>query len=140
MAARKRGLRQPVNVRAQWQIVQAAKCGCGGSDDMCSCQNEEAPWRYGLGPKPPERTVAWLLEWPGNDNMPTRYWNPTTGWMLDPEKACWFAREADARSYKSQSRMHGVIVGTEHVFGLNLAREGERSEDRATPNNTEGES
>lgn len=70
-------------------------------------------------PIPEEKgQIAWLLEWPASDNMPTRWWNPTDGWMIDANTACWFAREADAESYKKQSRMHGCIVSTEHVFGL----------------------
>lgn len=81
----------------------------------------------------PSRTIAWLLEWPGDDNMPTRYWHPKDGWMLDANKGCWFARKADAEGYKAQSRMHGTIVGTEHVFGLSLAREGGEAV-RAHPN------
>lgn len=43
----------PPDRRAPWQVAQGLKCGCLGADDMCVCQNEEAPWRYGLGPKPP---------------------------------------------------------------------------------------
>lgn len=73
-----------------------------------------------------ERTVAWLLEWPADDNTPTRWWNPQTGWMIDAKKACWFAREADAESYKAQSKMHGVTVSTEHVFGLALPPSGDK--------------
>jgi hypothetical protein len=29
--------------RAEWMIEQGARCGCGGADDMCACQNEH-PW------------------------------------------------------------------------------------------------
>lgn len=32
-----------VELREQWQIEQGKKCGCGGTDDMCPCQNEN-PW------------------------------------------------------------------------------------------------
>lgn len=31
-----------------WQMAQGAKCGCGGTDDLCVCQNEYDPGRYGL--------------------------------------------------------------------------------------------
>jgi hypothetical protein len=31
-----------------WQAAQAARCGCGGTDDLCGCQNEYNPARYGL--------------------------------------------------------------------------------------------
>jgi len=27
------------DIRAPWQIAQAAFCGCRGTDDMCACQN-----------------------------------------------------------------------------------------------------
>jgi hypothetical protein len=36
--------------REPWQIEQGARCGCKGTDDMCSCQNVQ-PW-------PPEN-VDW---------------------------------------------------------------------------------
>lgn len=39
--------------RPQWMIDQGARCGCRGTDDLCECQNEIAPWKYGLGGKPP---------------------------------------------------------------------------------------
>lgn len=44
---------RPADLRAQWQKDQAARCGCKGTDDLCGCQNENAPWRYGLGGDPP---------------------------------------------------------------------------------------
>ena len=44
------------DVRQPWQIAQAARCGCRGSDDLCACQNAEEPWKYGLGGvRPPSR-------------------------------------------------------------------------------------
>lgn len=67
--------------------------------------------------------TAWLLEWPASDNQPTRYWNPDTGWMMDPNKGIWFAREVDAASYKKSSRIHGIVKPTEHVFGLQIPAE-----------------
>lgn len=72
----------------------------------------------------PTTQIAWLLEWPAFDNMPTRYWHPKAGWMLDPHKACWFAREQDAQAYKAASVMHGIIRSTEHIFGLTIMPEG----------------
>lgn len=30
----------PNTGRAQWQIDNAAKCGCRGTDDLCPCQND----------------------------------------------------------------------------------------------------
>lgn len=45
--------KRPADFREPWQIEQAACCGCKGSDDLCACQNENAPWRYGLGGSPP---------------------------------------------------------------------------------------
>ena len=32
----------PRDLREPWQIANAAKCGCKGSDDMCPCQNDPA--------------------------------------------------------------------------------------------------
>jgi hypothetical protein len=62
--------------------------------------------------------AAWLLEWPADDNLPTRYWNPKSGWMTDPQKACWFAREADAEDYKATSHIPGIVRPVEHIFGI----------------------
>jgi hypothetical protein len=41
------------DLRQPWQIAQAARCACRGSDDLCPCQNAEEPWKYGLGGSPP---------------------------------------------------------------------------------------
>lgn len=41
------------DLRQQWQIDQGNACPCRGHDDMCACQNESAPWKYGLGGSPP---------------------------------------------------------------------------------------
>jgi hypothetical protein len=34
---------RPADLREPWQIEQAARCGCKGTDDLCPCQNEN-PW------------------------------------------------------------------------------------------------
>jgi hypothetical protein len=47
--------------RQPWQTAQAARCGCRGTDDLCACQNEEAPWKYGFGGSPPP-TLGQRLE------------------------------------------------------------------------------
>lgn len=65
--------------------------------------------------------TAWLLEWPASDNMPPRYWHPKKAWVLDPHKACWFAREQDAQAYKAY--MHGFIRPTEHIFDITIPDE-----------------
>lgn len=67
----------------------------------------------------PDLQTAWLIERPGDDNLPTRYWNPDPGWLLDPRKACWFGREEDARAYLKHTLLGGVRVA-EHVFGLKV--------------------
>lgn len=36
----RKGLPTPKDLREPWQIANAAKCGCGGADDMCPCQND----------------------------------------------------------------------------------------------------
>ena len=38
-------------VKSIWQLTQAAKCPCKGSDDYCGCQNEN-PDDYGPLPEP----------------------------------------------------------------------------------------
>lgn len=35
--------KRPADLRQPWQIEQAARCGCRGSDDLCPCQNV-TPW------------------------------------------------------------------------------------------------
>lgn len=61
-------------------------------------------------------TKAWLVEWPLNDNMPTRWWNPDTGWMLDANKAQWFVRQQDAEICIKTSLFDGWAKPTEHIF------------------------
>lgn len=63
------------------------------------------------------RLTAWLVEWPQDDNVPVRWWNPATGWMRDANKAMWFARESDANDYIAASQGFGrVVKATEHAF------------------------
>jgi hypothetical protein len=103
-----------------WRAADAIRAATpsAAGQSLTSTSEDGASPQDGHLPRPvdKDRQVAWLLEWPASDNSPTRWWNPTTGWMIDANKACWFARKADAESYKAQSKMHGVIVSTEHVF------------------------
>lgn len=54
---RRKPIPPPIDRRAGWQIDQGERCGCRGHDDLCACQNEEAPWKYGLADWPP--VVNW---------------------------------------------------------------------------------
>jgi len=47
-------MKAPRDLREDWQVAQAQQCPCHGFDDLCACQNENAPWKYGLSPRPPE--------------------------------------------------------------------------------------
>ena len=58
--------------------------------------------------------VAWLLEWPADDNLPSRWWHPVTGWMLDANKALRFCRKEDVEAYRQSRILHGKA--TEHMF------------------------
>ena len=69
----------------------------------------------------PERTAdtdeqAWLVEWPEDDNMPTRWWHPVTGWMRNASKALRLARKVDADAIISTSRFVNGIIATEHIW------------------------
>lgn len=63
-------------------------------------------------------TKAWLVEWPLNDNMPTRWWNPDTGWMLDANKAQWFVRQLsdgrDVAGARRDARGGGATARADH--------------------------
>lgn len=68
------------------------------------------------------RTVAWLVEWPDDGRMPTRYYHPISGWERDPNKAIWFARREDAEAMSGREHLRGInLVASQHVFGLTVA-------------------
>lgn len=60
--------------------------------------------------------TAWLVEWPEDDNVPVRWWNPATGWMRDANKALWFVRESDAADYIAAGHWVTGVKPTEHGF------------------------
>lgn len=47
---------------------------------------------------------AWLIETPQTDNSPARWWNPETGWMIDPNKGLRLCREEDAAAVIKATR------------------------------------
>lgn len=65
------------------------------------------------------RDIVWMLETPATDNSPTRWWNPDTGWMIDPAKGIRFCRQEDAEAFKRSARSMLPCRATEHVF-LNI--------------------
>jgi hypothetical protein len=69
-----------------------------------------------------ERTSAWLIEWPEDDNNPVRWWNPVHGWMRDANKALQFARQTDAECYLSTMKFGLHLKVTEHIFVMQLAK------------------
>jgi hypothetical protein len=60
--------------------------------------------------------TAWLIEWPEDDNVPVRWWNPAAGWMRDASKAVHFVRKRDAESFITMSHFVRGVVATEHKF------------------------
>jgi hypothetical protein len=72
--------------------------------------------KYGCREPAAATTTAWLVEWPEDDNVPVRWWNPGTGWMRDANKALWFARERDAAVFIAAGNWTAGIKPTEHVF------------------------
>lgn len=66
--------------------------------------------------------VAWLIEWPEDDNVPVRWWNPVTGWMRDANKAAHFCREQDAAAYVAAGHWAAVVKPTEHVFVSSVSK------------------
>lgn len=63
-----------------------------------------------------KRQIAWLIEWPEDDNVPVRWWHCKDGWVRDANKATWFVRESDAASFINSHVMVGCVKATEHVF------------------------
>jgi hypothetical protein len=63
-----------------------------------------------------QHQTAWLIEWPEDDNLPVRWWNPNRGWMCDADKALWFVRETDASDYIAAGHWAAGIKPTEHIF------------------------
>ena len=76
-------------------------------------------WSYRMENQMSE--LAWLIEWPEDDNIPTRWWNPSTGWMRDANKATWFCRKEDAQTTITAGRFNGGIIATEHMFNTEAA-------------------
>lgn len=87
-----------------------------------------------------ESSVAWLIEWPRDDNMPARWWHPQNGWMLDANKAARFTRQQDAEAFIKSGCFGRPIVATEHAWILGvLAKNGTRAETVAlTPGSLDG--
>lgn len=63
---------------------------------------------------------VWLIEWPGDDSNPVRWWREgpnsdgSGGWKRDAFKATWFHRQQDAEDFRAGRMLHGRV--TEHVF------------------------
>jgi hypothetical protein len=91
------------------KIVIAALRHAAGATNALSSTPEEASTAAGLA-------VAWLIEWPEDDNVPVRWWNPATGWMRDANKAAHFCREQDAADYIAAGNWAAVVKPTEHKF------------------------
>jgi len=70
----------------------------------------------GIGSAPAQETLVWLIEWPEDDNVPVRWWNPAYGWMRDANKAIHFARKTDADCFLSTMRFGRHLKVTEHKF------------------------
>jgi hypothetical protein len=63
-----------------------------------------------------EREHGWLIEWPEDDNVPVRWWNPATGWVRDANNAMRFCRERDAADYIAAGHWAAGMKPTEHIF------------------------
>ena len=76
---------------SQWQIDNAARCGCRGADDMCPCQNDPDLFKPKVAPQP----VAWGL------------YNPATGKL---DHRCYQREEAARAGAASQTNRWRTIV------------------------------
>jgi hypothetical protein len=101
--------------------AQAAPECCKGLAPVSECKCEQE--RQAQGHRPylrdaqASRETGWLVEWPEDDNVSTRWWNPNTGWMRDANKAMRFCRECDAADYINGSgHSTANVKPTEHVF------------------------
>ena len=72
----------------------------------------------------PHEAIGWLIEWPGSDNFPTRWWHPVTGWMLGANDAVRFSRKVDAESYMADMHVGDKLVATEHEWIAALTPQG----------------
>ena len=72
------------------------------------------------------RDAAWLIEWPAEESMPARWWNPlpNMGWVTDATRAVRFARKDDAEAYIHCGRHQFVagVIATEHIFDAEIER------------------
>jgi hypothetical protein len=75
--------------------------------------------------EPHQGDRAWLIEWPANRQQPVRYWHPTEGFVIDPNHAVRFARQADADAMRKRDGLHGGAASVEHIFGLLIERVGQ---------------
>lgn len=74
---------------------------------------------YSITGRDPMATYAWLVEWPGTQDMPVRWWHPEHGWTIDASRALRFARKEDAEAYIERPGGAGRLnpaVATEHVW------------------------
>jgi hypothetical protein len=56
-------------------------------------------------PEEPGSTVAWLVEWPPDEDQPVRWWHPKHGWTIHANRAIRFSREVDATDYIAAIKM-----------------------------------
>ena len=61
------------------------------------------------------KETGWLIEWPGHNVYPVRWWHPEHGWTSEANKALRFARKCDGEDYSKEKRL-GWIKVTEHMF------------------------
>lgn len=61
-------------------------------------------------------TTCWLIEWPAAEFVATRWWNPASGWEVEPHRATRFCRHVDAQNVIDTSKFCNPVIATEHVF------------------------
>jgi hypothetical protein len=64
--------------------------------------------------------TGWLVEWPGTQDQPVRWWHLKNGWTIDASRATRFARKQDADDYIQNCGPGGLpmkwAIATEHMW------------------------
>ena len=115
---------QPTPCKHDWKISETHRDG--NAPWVCS---KCGVFESNAHPQPmtdAARDAAWLIEWPAEESMPARWWNPlpNMGWVTDATRAVRFARKDDAEAYIHCGRHQFVagVIATEHIFDAEIER------------------
>lgn len=61
--------------------------------------------------------AGWLIEWPGGEDQPVRWWHPERGWSIHAHRAIRYARQEDAEAAIKAGCFVRGLIATEHRWG-----------------------